>query len=375
MNVAFRADLPQGIQTVVVKLGTQAVTLNEGGVNPDAIREILKGVLWLKRNNISVIIVSSGAVHSGRALLPKISDRSIDALQALSAAGQPRLHSTYQEELAAHGFCAAQVLLTHEDFVNRTRYLNVRQTLSRLLSAGAVPVLNENDTVSFEEIELGDNDRLAALVGEMMSVDLAVFLTGSDGLFQQDPARMPLGDSPKAIPVVSARETLHVSLIGKSSSGTGGMTTKVEAARRLTAAGIPVVLATCRQADPLTRCLSQSVGTLFTADSVTAQSARRRWLRSIVRPGLVLEVNEGACTAIRQRGSLLPVGIIAVRGEFRRGDCVSVRSGGLDVACGLVEYESREMRIIQGKRSSEIQDALGHYLSDVAIHRDHLCVF
>lgn len=256
LGVCMGKILPKRL---VLKLGSSAVTRDHGGVDFDKLHNILSDVAHLVRKGTQVVVVSSGAVHTGRAFL-KTGRRDISTLQALSAIGQPMLMSAYHDFFAKRGLQCAQILLTHEDFRNPERYRNARRTLARLLQNRVVPVLNENDTVSFSEITVGDNDHLAALTCEMTAADRMIILTGEDGLFDRDPRRR----GAKMIPLLRFNDRInHVRAHTRSLTGRGGMATKLLAIRKVTALGTSVILSNYRHTSPLLEALSGRAGTFF----------------------------------------------------------------------------------------------------------------
>lgn len=258
-SLSFRKELRRKPKNIVVKLGSSAVTYDNGGIDFDKLHNVLADVSFLLGNGVQVTIVSSGAIHTGRAFL-KTTKNDISMLQALSAVGQPMLMSAYHDFFAKRGYQCAQILLTHEDFRSAVRYKNAQNTLTQLLKNGVVPILNENDTVSYSEITVGDNDQLAAMTCEMIRPDVLVILTGTDGLFDRDPAKA----GATLIAYVAHGEKLsHVSTDGRSKSGRGGMSTKLAAIQKVVALGIPVILSNYRHKSPILEALTHSTGTLF----------------------------------------------------------------------------------------------------------------
>lgn len=258
-SLSFRKDLRRRPKRIVVKLGSSAVTFDKGGINFDKLHNILADVSYLLSYGLQVAIVSSGAIHTGRAFL-KTRKSDISTLQALSAVGQPMLMSAYHDFFAQRGYQCAQVLLTHEDFRSPVRYKNAQNTLKRLLENGVVPVLNENDTVSYSEITVGDNDQLAAMTCEMIRSDVLVILTGTDGLFDRNPDH----SGAALISRVAYGEKLgHVTTDGRSRAGRGGMGTKLQAVHKVTTLGTPVIMSNYRHKSPILEALSRSCGTFF----------------------------------------------------------------------------------------------------------------
>lgn len=255
----FRKDLRRKPKHIVLKLGSSTVTYDKGGIDFDKLHNVLSDVSYLLSHGVLVTIVSSGAIHTGRAFL-KTTKNDISMLQALSAVGQPMLMSAYHDFFAKRGYQCAQILLTHEDFRSSVRYKNAQNTLKQLLKNGVVPILNENDTVSYSEITVGDNDQLAAMTCEMIRPDALVILTGTDGLFDRDPAK---SGATLITRVTYGEKMSHVSTDGRSKAGRGGMNTKLSAIQKVAAQGTPVILSNYRHKSPILQALTQSTGTLF----------------------------------------------------------------------------------------------------------------
>jgi glutamate 5-kinase len=296
-------------------------------------------------------------------------------LQAAAAVGQAFLIRAYDDGFRPHGLHAAQVLLTHEDFDARARYLNVRNTLSALFEAGAVPIINENDTISVDEIKFGDNDRLAAMVANLLQAPLMVILSVVDGLHRGDPHAGGADASEGPIPLVRSLddEVLGLAAATKSRLGTGGMRSKLEAARLVTCAGGSVIVASGRDPRCLERILAgEAVGTLFLASGRT-KAARQRWIGLTARPRGHLVVDDGARAALEAGDrSRLAVGITVVVGEFERGDVVGIRdAGGREFARGLSNYARADVAQIRGLRNDEVRQRLGTAYDEV-VHRDNL---
>jgi glutamate 5-kinase len=296
-------------------------------------------------------------------------------LQAAAAIGQAYLIRAYDEGFRRHGRHAAQLLLTHEDFDSRPRYLNMRNTLTALFEWDAVPVINENDTISVDEIKLGDNDRLAAMVTNLLRAPLLVILSVVDGLYRSDPGTggIPAGEVVSLVPKLDG-DILGLAGDSRSSLGTGGMRSKLESARLVTQAGGSVIIASGKKPDPLTRILSgEPVGTLFLARGAT-QGARKRWIGLTARPRGHFVVDAGARKALEAgTRSLLAIGIVEVIGDFEKGDVVGVRDNdGHEFARGLSNYSTRDARQIRGLRTEQARLILGTALYDEVIHKDNL---
>ncbi len=358
----------------VIKIGSALLTDNGRGVNRAAIFNWVGQIAALRSRGIEVILVSSGAVAAGMDRLGwRRRPESIHQLQAAAAIGQSHLVQVYEHAFGQFDCRTAQILLDHDDLSNRTRYLNARSTLRTLLSLGALPIVNENDTVVTDEIRFGDNDTLAALVANLVEADALLILTDADGLFTQDPR-----DNPQAelIGSASAADPKLLVMAGGSRSGLGrgGMTTKVRAAQLAARSGACTVIAGGARENIIERvCAGEPLGTLLLpeADPLTA---RKRWLAGQLQVRGALTLDSGAETALRTGGrSLLSVGVTAVEGRFRRGELVSCRNdAGEEIARGLTNYDSSETAKILGQPTEKFVELLGYRDDDELIHRDNL---
>jgi glutamate 5-kinase len=373
----LRDDVVHSSRTWVVKVGSSVLTGPEGKIDPDRIDHLTDQIAAIIRTGRRVALVSSGAVAAGmgRLGLSKRPD-NLRQLQAAAAIGQANLIRAYDKGFARHHLHAAQLLLTHSDFDSRARYLNMRNTLTALFEYGAVPVINENDTISVAEIKFGDNDRLAAMVTNLLQAPLLIILSVVDGLLTQDPAAAPPDTPLEPIDVVRDLDDFTLGLAGdsKSALGTGGMRSKLDSVKLATRAGGSVIITTGRRPDPLTRILAgERVGTLFLAQGRTEQ-ARRRWIGGAARPRGYYIVDPGARTALeRAPTSLLPIGVVGIEGEFEKGDVVGIRDGdGREFARGLTNYPSPEARKIAGQKTERLRTLLGTAPYDEVIHRDNL---
>ena len=362
-------------RTWVVKVGSALVTGDEHGIDRAAIQRWCRQIAALHEAGRQVVLVSSGAIAEGgrRLGFPRRPD-TVHELQAAAAAGQMGLIEAYEQAFREHGLATALVLLTHEDLADRRRYLNARGTLRTLLDLNVVPVINENDSVATDEIRLGDNDTLSALVASALSADVLVLLTDQDGLHERDPRLHP------AAPVVALARASDRSLDdhagGSGAVGRGGMVTKLAAARLAARSGTPTVIANGAADDVLVAIGDgAAVGTLLESD-VAPLVARKRWIAGQLRPKGRIALDDGAVRAVRERGvSILAVGAVGVEGDFQRGDMVLVTdAGGADVAKGLVNYGADEARRLLGATSSEIEARLGYVDEEELIHRDNLVV-
>jgi glutamate 5-kinase len=363
------------VRRLVVKIGSSLIT-SERGVEPEQIDAVAAEIARI-RGSREVVLVTSGAIAAGvaRLALPE-RPRSIPEKQAAAAVGQSALMWHYEAAFKGHGIGVGQVLLTAQDIGDRTRYLNARNTLLALLRLDVLPVVNENDTVAVEEIKVGDNDNLSALVASLIEADLLVLLTDVDGLYTDDPLRNAGARKLDTVAAVTAEVEALVWARG-SESGVGGMATKLQAAQKAAAAGIPMVIASGRDEGVLSRTLAgETVGTYFAprADRLTA---RKRWIAFAVPPQGRLTVDAGALSALTHHGkSLLPSGLVSIDGEFAAGDVVAVLGvgGAREFARGLVNFDADELRRLQGARTLEIEARLGYKAVDEVIHRDNLVI-
>jgi len=360
--------------TLVVKVGSSLVT-NEGrGVDAEAVARWAEQVARLGKLGRRTIIVSSGAIVEGMKRLGWTRrPASMHELQAAAAVGQMGLVECYERCFRSHGLHTAQVLLTHADLADRQRYLNARSTLRTLLELGVIPVINENDTVVTDEIKLGDNDTLGAMVANLVEADALIILTDQAGLFDADPRRE---SKAKLIEKAKAGDPALEAMAGGTGSelAKGGMLTKVLAAKRAARSGAHTVIASGREPDVLVRLAQgEAIGTLLSADTVPL-AARKQWLADHLTVAGLLTLDAGAARALRSGGkSLLPVGVVEVSGDFQRGAVVGVvDASGSELARGLVNYSSEETRRIMRKPSSEIAAILGYVDEPELIHRDNL---
>ena len=358
---------------IVIKLGTS--TLTQGGGPPDTafIADLTAQVARQQAQGNSVVLVSSGAIRAGMSHLNLAGrPRTIPQKQAAAAVGQGRLMHTYAEAFDAHLIPVAQILLTRDDLRDRTRYLNARNTFDALLGMGAVPIVNENDTVAVEEIKFGDNDTLAALVASLIEADALLLLSDVAGLFDRDPTQFP---DAELIPVVEAIDKRIEHLAGgvQTAVGTGGMTTKIQAAKICAGSGVRMTIAEGRRPNVIADALSGGCGTLFLPKESPLR-ARQRWIAYGIVPKGTVTVNDGARQSLVDEGkSLLPVGVTHVSGHFRSGDMVRlVDSHGHPFAQGFANYTHDQLARIMGLRSEEIAAVLGAVPATEVIHRDNL---
>ena len=369
-----RDEVVLSSRTWVVKVGTSVLTGPDGRLDPARIGHLAEQISLVTATGRRVALVSSGAVGAGigQLGLAKRPD-NLRQLQAAAAVGQAYLIRAYDDGFRLHGRHAAQLLLTHEDFDSRPRYLNMRNTLTALFDYNAVPVINENDTISVDEIKFGDNDKLAAMVTNLLQAPLLVILSVVDGLSRVDPGVSGIDE---IIPLVADLddEILGFAGEGRSTGGTGGMPSKLQAAQIVTRSGGSVIIASGKKPEPLSRILAgERVGTLFLAKGQT-QGARKRWIGSTARPRGHLVVDPGARVALEAGDkSLLAIGIVEIHGDFDKGDVVGVRDqDGCEFARGLTNYRCLDARQILGLRTEQARQVIGSAHYDEVIHRDNL---
>ncbi len=376
MTAAARADAASRLaatRRLVVKIGSSLLVDDDAGaVRRDWLEALCEDVAALRERGVEVLLVSSGAIAIGRrrlALGPR--GLRLEEQQAAAAAGQIRLAHAWQEALAGHGLAAAQLLLTLADTEERRRHLNARSTIGMLLRLGAVPVINENDTVATEEIRFGDNDRLAARVAQMASADTLVLLSDIDGLYSRDPRRA--GEArfvPEVTEVTAEIEAMAAPAPAGYSSG--GMVTKLEAAKIALAAGCGMVIADGKPRRPL-RAIADGARCTWFVPKAEPRTARKRWIAGAIAPAGTIAVDDGAARALLRGKSLLPAGVVEVEGAFERGDAVLIRdSAGRALGRGLIAYSAADALRIAGHKSREIEARLGYRGRDEMIHRDDL---
>jgi glutamate 5-kinase len=374
MSQPFTSTVLRDARRIVVKVGSSLVT-NEGrGLDEAAIGEWCRQMAILAKDGREVIMVSSGAIAEGMKRLGWATRPvEIHALQAAAAVGQMGLAQMYETKLRENGLGSAQVLLTHADLADRERYLNARSTLLTLLQHKVLPVINENDTVVNDEIKFGDNDTLGALVANLVEADALVILTDQKGLYTADPRKNPAAEF--VFEALAGDPALEAMAGGVGSSiGSGGMITKILAAKRAAGSGASTVIAWGREPDALIRlCKGESIGTLLVAQT-QKQQARKQWMADHLQLRGAVTVDPGAASKLLAEGkSLLAIGMTHVEGDFSRGDVIAIRDvNGLEIARGLANYASVEARLICRKPSSEFESLLGYVAESEFVHRDNL---
>lgn len=369
----MRSSLIAHVRRVVIKIGS-GVLSDAQGIEPSQIDVIADQIAQLRQQGYEVIIVSSGAVAAGKSSLGILGrPQTIPLKQAAAAIGQTILMRTWGEAFRRHGLTVAQVLLTRDDLANRRRYLNSRNTLMTLLDHQIIPIINENDTVVIDEIRFGDNDNLSALVTSLVEANLLIILSDVSGLYDRDPRSDPAA---RLIPYVERINDEIVAMAGSAGTdlGTGGMATKIKAAKRASLSGIGTAIVNGRVPDSLLSFFAgDEIGTLF-LPARDRMTAKKHWIAFSKKTRGKLTVDEGARSAMVERGkSLLPSGVIGVEGGFDRGDAVRLCSvEGTEIATGVINYALTELLQIMGHQSSEIETILGYKYADEVVHRDNL---
>lgn len=372
---AIRTDIMSHVRRVVLKLGSSVVT-TQNGLDRTIINGLADEICSYRSRGKEFIIVSSGAVAAGiRRMELKEGARTIPQKQAAASVGQSRLMAAYDEAFSRHGARVGQMLLTRDDLSHRRRYLNARNTLMTLLSWGVTPIINENDTVVVDEIKLGDNDNLSALVAVLASADLLLTLTDMEGFMDCDPR---INANACLIEVIDDITPEIFCQAGDSSSsvGRGGMASKIQAATKVRLSGIPMIIAKGKTPNLISRVLEgEQIGTLV-LPSKEKISARKHWIRYNLRPEGTLRVDNGAVKALKASGkSLLPIGVTGVEGDFEHGSAVSIMGPeGTALAVGLTNYSSDELGKIIGRQTPEIDWILGYRRNDEAVHADNLVI-
>ncbi len=363
------------MQRIVVKLGSSVLTKGTARLNRQRMLELVQQIAVLQQRGYELVVVSSGAQTAGREQLdfPDLG-KSVPAKQMLSAVGQSHLMRLYEDLFDIFEIVVAQILLTRDDLSHRTRYLNARDTLRTLIEHRIIPIVNENDTIATDEIRVGDNDNLSAFVASVVDADLLVMLTDQPGIFTDDPRKNPQAALIQNISEVSD-DLFELAGGAGSDMGTGGMITKLQAARIASRSGIKTIIASGSEDEALIRLVDgEGIGTHIEASALRSDS-RKRWLLTDRTQG-VLHVDEGAAKVLMQGGaSLLPVGIHVIEGEFERGATLAVVTpDGREIAHGLSNYSSEDLLKLCGKKSNEIAETLGYSYGDAVLHRNNMVV-
>ncbi len=376
VDFSVRTEILAKIKRIVIKIGSRVLTAENGGLDSAFLDSLALDIARLRQKGCEVVVVSSGAIAAGICALGlQERPKTIPQKQATAAVGQSKLIQAYEEAFFRQDLKVAQVLLTGDDLANRLRFLNARATLDALLSYGVVPVINENDTVAVEEIKFGDNDNLSALVTSLVEAHLLIILSDIDGFYDADPRSNP---DARLVPLVRtiSRSVEQAASGSGSAVGTGGMITKISAAKRAGRYGVPTLLINGKKPGTLAKALAgEEVGTLF-LPSGASLNRRKHWIAYTLRPRGRIYVDTGALVALSRNGkSLLPSGVARVEGDFERGSCVWVC--GLDeveFARGIVDYSRQEIEKILGCKSCNIESILGYRYGDEIIHRDNLVI-
>ena len=358
---------------LVIKIGTSTLTAGGEGLHRPRMQEIVRQVSLLVLEGHQVAVVSSGAIVAGReALHVTKNGKDIPFKQVLAAVGQAKLMQAWDQLFSGHGITVAQTLLTRADLADRQGYLNARNTLLALLDRNVVPIINENDVVAVEEIKIGDNDNLSALVANLVDADLLILLTDQPGLYTADPRRNAAAKLIEEVAVITDEIVALASGAG-TPRGTGGMVTKIQAARLATESGVTVLVAGGTTENVLVRAVKgEAIGTRFPSTRTRLES-RKRWILSGMVGPAAARIDEGAVAALKHGRSLLPAGVVDVKGPFDRGDSVNiVGPRGEAVACGVVSYGAADLDRIKGCRSAQISQLLGYHLGDEVIHRNNV---
>lgn len=376
MKKSDRKSMISKVKRVIIKIGSSVLTDKKGNLSESVFDFIAGEISKIKSRNIEVIVVSSGAIASGmKKLHLSRKPTEISMKQAIAACGQSTLIWHYERAFSLFGLIVAQILITHDGLTDRKRFLNARKTITTLLEMGIIPVINENDTVAVEEIMLGDNDNLAALVTSLVEADLLILLTDTEGLYNKDPRKNHDAEFISLIDQIGEEiESVAGDTLGRTT--TGGMKTKIQAARTAAAFGVPTIIANGKAEATLSDIFEgRDVGTIF-LPSKKSLRGRKHWIAFTLKSAGVLVIDGGAEKAITTRGkSLLPSGIKGVRGKFGVGDSVTcVDENGVEVARGLTSYSSEEILRIMGRSTKEVEGILGYKYSDEVIHRDDLAV-
>ncbi len=372
-QLIYKADLLRATRRIVVKVGS-AVLSDSGGLRPEIIHCLAADVDYLIGRGYEVVLVTSGAIAAGRARLGAPLTSTIAIRQAAAATGQIALMTAYGNAFASHQRQIAQILLTHSDLAERVRRNNARHTIEALLQHGVIPIINENDTVAVEEIRFGDNDNLSALVASLVQAQLLVILTDVSGVLSGDPRKR---SDARLIPLIADAEAGMKGLVADSAGplGTGGMASKLKAARQAARTGIAVIIASGHEEGALRDAIdpARERGTLV-VPTRSRLRGRKHWIAFAIKPAGTLALDKGAADALRNKGrSLLPSGVREVTGDFAGGDCVSLLDqDGREFGRGLVNYPAADVARLKGHRTSEIAAILGYQIADEIIHRDNL---
>ncbi|MEC9283141.1 MAG: glutamate 5-kinase [Bdellovibrionota bacterium] len=364
----WRSEINKKLSRIVIKLGSNSITDPKGGVDRKKIKSVCEGIKELHKEKKEVILVCSGAIQTARGMIKSKSQR-LSQLQALSSIGQNQVISAIQSEFSEEQTPIGQILLTHEDFKHPERYFNLQNTIGELLNWKALPVINENDCISFNEITLGDNDQLAALISENCNADLLLLLTESKGLYTAHPD----SHDSEHIPYIEYDKDLSfIKTMNKSIAGRGGMKTKLEAVRKLTPLGVPVIIADYRCPSPVLEALASSESSSFFEAAPEKLNKKKARILTSVKGNCYIKIDKGAAKALESNKSLLPVGVKAIHGRFQRGDVIKVYHSRTLVAQGLAEFSSTELRKLINTDLAPNYPEQFNLPSRVFIHKNNL---
>ena len=361
----------KGCKRIVVKVGSRVVTKKNGQCDVRKMRIIVEDICELMDSGFEVILVSSGAISVGKAYLKRMLPRKgrISLEQSASSIGQPKLINKYSQLFEDHQLICSQILLTHDDFRNRKRFLFAKQTIEVLLKNRVTPILNENDSISYSEITVGDNDHLAASAAQMVDADALLIITSAEGLFDKDPKEK----SAKLIKVVDYGDALtHVDMRSKTDVGRGGMDSKIKAVNKVTPLGIKAIISSKESNRIVIDPLVKQIGTIFDPADNFKPEQKKAWLISTKKLNCGIEVDKGAYEALMEGNSLFPRGVSSCFGSFYQGDCVDICFNGVPFAVGITEYDHLDIDRIKDKHSDEIEDVLGYKNSIAVILTDNL---
>lgn len=356
-------------KALVIKLSSLAVTNESGAIAHQRLTNILADIVQLaKDHKITPVLVSSGAINIGRAILGEASD-NMAYLQACAAVGQARLMQAFEQKFSKYDLKVAQILLTHEDLRNKQRSLNIKNTLNELISAGIIPIINENDSVSFDEISFGDNDQLSAMICELVAAPMLVMLTKTNGLYNADPSEP---DAQRFESIAYDEALDQIKTLTKTITGKGGMKTKLAAVRKLTPLGVDVVISTYLGKCPVSDAISGKMGTYFFSNPQPNALKKRSWILTRAREHAWINIDKGAYDALKKNASLLPIGMKSVRGPFNRGDSILIKYQRRVVAYGIAEYNAREAAQICQTAGNDLPSKLKQVHAKVMVHKDNL---
>ncbi|PCI63667.1 MAG: glutamate 5-kinase [Kordiimonadales bacterium] len=376
MSAALQTSVITDAKRLVIKIGSSLLVNAEGSLRSDWLEGLADDIAALNGAGTQVVLVSSGAIALGREALGYTGRPSrLEGAQAAASVGQIRLAQAYQSVFEKHGSVVAQILLTLGDMEDRPRYLNARNTLDELLQRGAIPVINENDTVATSEIRFGDNDRLAARVAQMVSADTLILLSDIDGLYSADPRTNTDAELITSVETITADIEAMAGKAASSGIGSGGMITKIEAAKIALAGGCSMAIVNGTHTNPINRTIAGASFTLFKA-STSPLAVRKSWIRGLMAPQGALHIDGGAVAALERDASLLPAGVVKTDGNFKRGDLVSLLNpAGAIFGQGIVSYSFADTAKLQGKNMRDARALLGYSGRSALVHRDDLVLF